>query len=88
MYNTITGKWKRPLKANNNRLPCRRNHISFVIGNEFVAYGGQDENGIIHDTAIVLSLEDFDWKGKLKTVTHRVKLPVIFQRRKKIKENK
>lgn len=30
MYNTVTGKWKRPAKANNNMLPLRRNHLAFV----------------------------------------------------------
>lgn len=84
MYNTITGKWKRPAKANNNMLPLRRNHLSFVIDNEFVAYGGQDENGKLYDTLLVLLLEDFEWKGIVETVEQRVKLPVIFQRKKKI----
>ena len=89
MYNTITGKWKRPLKANNNMLPWRRNHLSFILGTDFLVYGGQDENGKIHKTWLRLSLEDFEWKENIETVDQTPKQPFMFHRKnRKVKENK
>lgn len=85
-YNTITGKWKRPLKANNNQLVLRRNHVAFVLNTDFVIHGGQDENANIIETCNFLCLKSYNWRGEVETIDQQTKMPTVFQpRRKNIK---
>jgi hypothetical protein len=82
-YNTVTGEWKKPHRANNNQLVLRRNHLAFVVNTDFIIHGGQDENSNMIETVNYLCLKSYEWRGVVDTVDQKTKLPAVFKKRKR-----
>ena len=87
IYETISGRFHKPSKANNNKLPFRRNHIAVMVNNDMFTHGGSDENGVLHDTSYSFCTKSYIWIGPLITEIRKPKIPVSynFGRKSKIK---